>query len=101
MNAKQPEKAKFTVIANDIKRLHPRIVTIILAHHIPYEKYKTAEVNLPIESNVYVTLLKNMGKWKFRDHLPLIFLVNSKGVAFKVMPLTMYNKQQENSEKEP
>ncbi len=93
MTTEPERKPANTIVTDTIRRLNPKQVTIVVRHFRCFEPNIT--INLSIEPQVYKSLLKATTKSCYHDWLPLIFLVNEKGVAYDVMPFDDYKKQQE------
>jgi hypothetical protein len=86
-----------TLTTYDIKKVHPRLVTIQVRYNI---KEPPITINLPITESVYTILLKNMAKPDFGEALPLVFYVNKKGVSYQVLPLETHQRLKQRQEQE-
>lgn len=73
-----PEKKETRLIVKEIYNVHPRLLTVILANN------PLIKINLPITTDVYTRVLRGLSQGDIRRALPLLFIVNEKGVAFRV-----------------
>lgn len=73
-----PEKKETRLIVKVIYQVHPRLVTVSL------ENNPLIKINLPITTEVYTLLLRGMTRKDIRRELPLMFMVNEKGVAYNI-----------------
>jgi hypothetical protein len=80
------------IYTSKIFRLSPKIVTLGVEPD-SNKPYDLTTVNLPITNDVYVMLLKNLGKGNFVVNYPLVFLVNDEGISFRVLPYRIWNEE--------
>ena len=80
-----------TITTNFIYKLHPKIVTIgVSSGHAGL-----TTINLPITSDVYKTLLQALPNPKLSRWLPLVFYIDNKGIAYRVIPRELADKEKE------
>lgn len=87
--------AKITLIANSIRHVNPKIVTITRSHQDM--KHPFTIIDVPIEPELYEKLLQVQAasSQRYATWLPFIFLINEQNRAFDLMPHEVFNAQQE------
>jgi hypothetical protein len=87
-----------TLTTHKIYKLHPRIITIEVRNSL-LERDVT-KINLPITNDVYTILLLNFGKGNIARYYPLVFFLNDKGTATKVLPQRLYIEEKAEADKQ-
>ena len=90
------EKTPLTEIrTSEIYKVHPKLITIGVRSGRDKE---LITINLPITNNVYTNMMENIGIGNIAKHFPLIFFIDAKGTATKVLPLEDWNKRKQEQE---
>jgi hypothetical protein len=92
----ESEKPLTMITTHWIYRLSKTTITI----GVPRQRGLT-NINLPINTDVYKTMLKALANPKLSRWLPLVFFIDNNGTAYKVLPRELYEKQKAEQQAEP